>query len=1137
MAAREIPDGVMVTYSRQYRRCGKAGCTQCRGGAPGHGPYWYAYWREGGKRRSRYLGRTAPAGITETADTRQNAESPPAADAGPAAKCPQAPAVVAAQQADVPGLRVQTLGIFAVWRLGRRIADAQWGKRRAGAVLKCLLSAPDQRLSREQLTEWLWPELDADTGARNLRQALHQARHALASPLPQAGESAWLHDLGDLVVLAPEAPGSRAGGADPTRWLDAAAFDLAATHALAVRDAARCRAALALHTGAYLPEDRGEPWAEGPRRRLEQHYHHLLLHLADLCATHGESAAAEEHLRTLLAADSLHEEAAARLMTLLASQSKRSEALRIYQAFATALEEELGVEPGEEVQEIRSRLLAALAAPPMAARPPRRPLPDRPTNLPASLTTTVGRVWERAEVARLLRGDAAQGRSPCRLLSLTGVGGVGKTRLALEVGAALLGNYPDGVWLVELAAIPAREADDPTPVVQVVATALGIKEEAHRSLLERLIESVRPRELLLLLDNCEHLSRACATLAAGLLRECPGLSILVTSRASLGMPGEVLWTVPLLAVPPEGIVDRDTVMQYEAIQLFVERGKAARVDFVLTQRHAAAVAQICRRLDGIPLAIELAAARLQFFGVQEVAARLDDCFRLLIGASRTVLPRQQTLRSSLEWSYSLLDNREQVLLRSLSVFAGGWTLAAAEAVCADEVVPASTLMSCLGNLVRHSLVLLRPEGEPARYRLLEPIRQYAAERLAATSEQTTMQDQHLAWCVDLAEEAEPHLRGAKQTVWLEWLEAEHDNLRAALRWSVGKGSGGQGLQLAGALWRFYYLRGYFTEGRGWLMAVLAQDGTIPVPVALRARALNGAGNLAEYQGDYARAAALHEESLALRRALGDSCGIAGSLNNLGNLAERQGDHVRATVLHEESLALHRTMGEKHGVASSLGNLGIVAKRQGDYRRAAALFDESLAVRRALGDGHGTANALSGLGTVAEKQGDHTRAAALHEESLALYRELGDKRGAAMALQNRGTVAEKQGDYARAAALHEESLVLYRELGDRLGMGEAMEGLARLTGALGQPRRGAHLWGAADALRQTLGTPREPSEQIEYEQCIVTLRTILGKDAFTAIWATGQAMPMGKAVALALEVVPCGLYAPRSPDRPDRWLLV
>jgi predicted ATPase/class 3 adenylate cyclase len=698
---------------------------------------------------------------------------------------------------------------------------------------------------------------------------------------------------------------------------------------------------------------------------------------------------------------------------------------------------------------------------------PPLPAPLAPaTNLPVQPTSFIGREREQAEV-RLLLGAAP-------LVTLTGTGGAGKTRLALEVAAGLVADHADGVWLVEFAALA-----DPTLVPQAVAQALGLREEPGRHLLATLAAHLQPKALLLVLDNCEHLIEACAELATALLRACPHLRLLATSREALEVPGEILYRVPSLAAPdPDHLPASDQLPRYEAVRLFLARARARRPAFALTAPNSRAVAAVCARLDGIPLAIELAAARVGVLPVEGIAARLDDRFQLLTGGPRTALPRQQTLRATLDWSYDLLSEREQRLLERLAVFAGGWTLAAAEAVCAGVGLESSLqvpeVLDLLGGLVNKSLVQAAEADGEVRYGLLETVRQYGQERLAATGETVGVRDRHLGYYLALAEEAEPMLRGPEQGHWLALLETEHDNLRAALGRARERGAGEQGLRLAGALWRFWDYRGYFGEGRNWLEAALAEGG--PAPTAARAKALNGAGNFAFYQDDYDRAVALYEESLALLRPLGDTRGIAGSLGNLANVAYVQGDYPRAAALYEESLALMRKLGDTWGIATSLDNLGGVAEAQGDYPRAVAL----------------------------------------HEESLALFRDLGDTWGIAFSLGTLGNAAYAQGDYPRAATLYEESLALKRELGATGGIACALEGFALLAGALGYSRRAVQLWAAAEALRGAIGAPRDQHEQAQYGPAEAVQREALGEEAFAAAWAQGRALPLEAAVALALE---------------------
>lgn len=781
--------------------------------------------------------------------------------------------------------------------------------------------------------------------------------------------------------------------------------------------------------------------------------------------------------------------------------------------------------------------------------PPLKSLDTLPNNLPRQLTSFIGREREMAEVKQLLHTTS--------LLTLTGAGGCGKTRLALQVAADLLEEYPDGVWLVELATLA-----DPTLVPQTVASALGVREEPGRPLFATLSDYLSPKHLLLVLDNCEHLVEACATLANSLLRGCPKLRILATGREALGIAGEVAWRVPSLSLPfLHPLPPIESLTQYEAVRLFIERATAALPAFTVTNPNAPAVAQICHRLDGIPLAIELAAARVKVLSVEQMLARLEDRFRLLTGGSRAALPRHQTLRAAVDWSYALLSEPERTLFNQLSVFAGGWTLEAAEAICAGEGIEEYEVLDLLSRLVDKSLVVAEEgaDGE-VRYRLLETLRQYGHERLLASGEASGTPQKHAAFCLALVEKADSELQGPQQASWLDRLSTEHDNLRAALRWSVESGEADAGLRLGGALWRFWEIRGYLSEGRQWLMELLALSGDA-ARTAARAKALHGAGVLAHDQGDYQKARVLYEESLAIRRTLMDKRGIAGLLNSLGILARGQGNYPQARTLYEESLSLFRELEDKRGIAQVLNNLGNVAHLQGDYALARALVSENLAIQRELGNKRRIAYSLNNLGEMAYHQGDHAGARALFEEGLALFRELGDKQNIATILNNLGGFQIDQGDYAAAHALYEESLAMRRELGDKQGIASSLynlgtvsgyrsdsaaacalwqeslaiyrelgnqqgiagclKELAGVAGAQGLPERSARLFGAAEALRQAIGASLTPRERADYERNVAAVRATLSEDTFATLWAEERAMTLEQAIAYALEKTESG----------------
>ncbi len=738
--------------------------------------------------------------------------------------------------------------------------------------------------------------------------------------------------------------------------------------------------------------------------------------------------------------------------------------------------------------------------------------PELPNNLPQQVTSFIGREKEMADVKTLL--------AKTRLLTLTGSGGSGKTRLALHVAADVLENYSEGAWLVELAPVA-----DPALVAQSVAQALNVTEEPGKPLVQTLVAALKDKRLLLVLDNCEHVLDACARLVDTLIRACPNLKVLASSREGLGTAGELTYRIPSLSLPDSRqSATVASVSQYEAVQLFVERALFHLPSFAVTNQNAPALASLCHRLDGIPLAIELAAARVRSLSVEEINSKLDNRFRLLTGGSRTALPRQQTLRALIDWSYDLLTPQEKTLLCRLSVFAGGWTLAAAEQVGAGESLSGASLedwevLDLLTSLADKSLVLAQSQGETTRYGLLETVRQYARDRLTESGESLVVRARHGDCFLTLAEEVKPKLTGSEQGQWLGVLEEEHDNLRQALTLyaedTEDAEAGEKGLRLGAALQVFWWTRGHLSEGRERLAALLAHPGG-QEPTKARAGALNGAGELARMQGDYGGARGLQEESLAIRRELGNKGGIAASLNNLGLVASDQGDYGGARVLHQESLAIARELADKSGIAASLNNLGLVAAEQGDYGGARVLYEESLTIQRALGDKSGIALSLLNLGLVAKDEGDYGGARVLCEESLAIQRELGDKGGIALSLNNLGSVVLKQGDYGGARVLYEESLTIARELGAKEVIAYGLEAFASVAIHETDEERGARLWGAAAALRETIGSPLSPADREKQGREMTAVRERMGADAFAEAWAQGRAMTMEQAIEYALE---------------------
>ncbi|HEX9373589.1 MAG TPA: tetratricopeptide repeat protein, partial [Roseiflexaceae bacterium] len=731
-----------------------------------------------------------------------------------------------------------------------------------------------------------------------------------------------------------------------------------------------------------------------------------------------------------------------------------------------------------------------------------------------------------------------------------------------------------GVFFVPLA--PIR---DPALVLPAIARALRVKDVSDQPPTEALRAALRGRRLLLVLDNFEQLMAATSQVAE-VLRMAPDLKVLITSRAALHLSGEHLFAVPPLELPDlDALPPLNELARWPAVELFTTRVCAIKPDFALTADNARTVVEICACLDGLPLAIELAAARSRLFTAQALLDRLRGAsgpttLQFLVDGPRDLLAHQQTLRSTIDWSYDLLAAGERQLLMRLAVFIGGVALEAATAVMSFELRVMSSdlhnseliaqnseldILDGLTSLVDKSLLNYETgaDGEP-RFTMLETIREYAREKLEASGQSDLARRRHAAYYLALASAAEREPDGARQECWFHRLDAEYNNLRAALEWCAANDLV-SGLRLAASLRQFWHARGRLNEGRSWLETLLSRADTTELPASVRARALCVAGFLAYQQGDLARAATLSERSLALYRTLDEPCGSADVLYNLGGVAFLRNEYARAAALFDECLALYRELGNRADVAQVLKNLGLIAKDQGDFARATVFYEESLALRRAAGDKRGVAQVLFNLGVVAYWQGDYASAAALAEQSLGFYRELGDKMGVAYTLETLGMALLKQGDHAPAMRLLEESLRILRELGDQIGiallltdmglaawaqgdsacaahlhreglmvswtigdkrrMAFCLEGLATAL-ATQQPARAARLYGAAEGLREAIGAPLPPAERADYERDVAAARTgdagSLGRQgAFAAAWADGRKLPLEQAVTYAL----------------------
>jgi predicted ATPase/DNA-binding SARP family transcriptional activator len=1045
--------------------------------------------------------------------------------------------------------------------------------RKALWVLALLALRQERPVEREWLAGTLWPDTDQSQAFANLRPTLSELRQVLGSQgrrLQSPGRHTLLLDLTGAQV-------------------DVLTFD----SAMANRQLAELAEAVTLYRGPLL-EGCFEEWVHQERAVREQNCLQALQTLADAALTARDYDLAVRYYHRAVGIDPLWDTARRGWMEALVGSGDRNAALQVYREFVDLLhKDDPKAVPDEQTSALYVRLRAeSRQTTGVYAVVPTEEvvIPTVAGYLPHPPTTLVGREDERIEVANRLKRS--------RLVTLTGLGGIGKTRLAIEVADEVVRQYADGVWLVNLDTL-----NEDRLVVTQIASVLGLREEPGRPLLQSLIAHLRPKRLLLVLDNCEHLLEACAQAALQLLQQCPEVRILATSREALGITGETVWAVPFLAVPdlnhlPEAQTTLlRVVTSYESVQLFVERAQAALRTFHLNGVNARQVAQVCVQLDGIPLAIELAAARIDAMTVEQIATRLQQGVEPSLGSSATAQSRQQTLQAALDWSYDLLNGQERSLLRRLAGFAGGCSLDAAEYVCAGEEIDERQVLDLLASLVDKSLVVFQEqERVGGRYRLLDMVRQYAAESLRASGGLERIRARHRDWFLALAENAEPQLQGAEQGEWLARLESDHENLRAALAWCREEQDGAEaGLKLAGALWRFWEVRGYYSEGRDYLTAMLsrAESGE---RTKLRARALNGAGVLASNQGDYPAAMALYEESLMISRELGDRQGAAWPLHHLGLMAAHRGDYTTARALHEESLEIWRELEDKQGIGFAIHQLGSVVREQGDYAAARALYQESLEISRQLGDKQGIAWSLNDLGKAAYDQGDYTAARPLHEESLEISRELGDRQGIGWALHHLGNVdgvlgdyaaarmlyeesltvfhdlgnkqgigwtlhhlgnvVGAQGDYGTAAALQQESLAIQRELDNKLGIGwslnslgklayeqrdlgvalalfaesagvqrdvrdrrgaaESLEGVAAVMATQAKVEKAVRLWGAAKALRDSIGSPLPFNEREHYSRQVEQARLTLDEAVFTAIWQEGAAMSWQQAVSYALE---------------------